>query len=218
MLRSLARKLLWNTPIYAWRNARREQERLVAWQQDPEHAPPPQCIKYAAIAEYGRRFGTRVLIETGTFRGDAIQANLEVFPRIYSIELSVPFHRAAVRRFRPHPHVQILQGDSGKVLPELLKSIREPALFWLDGHYSGGNTAAAEIDSPLLAELAAVLSHPIPGHVILIDDARYFTGTDGYPTLTAAEELVRRQAPGHGFELKYDVIRITPPPRLARAA
>jgi len=40
-----------------------------------------------------------VLVETGTFKGDMIQAMRGDFRKLYSIEVADHFHKAAVERF-----------------------------------------------------------------------------------------------------------------------
>lgn len=170
--------------------------------------PAPHGNKQAALREYGRKFGCRVLIETGTFRGDMIAALQGDFAQLHSIELSPELHRAAVERFAGQAHIRIHQGDSAAVLPRLLKEIQEPVLFWLDGHSSGGVTAKGDINTPILAELQTILDHPVRRHVIIIDDAREFGMGKHYPSL---ERVRRFMAPVYaGFEVRDDLIRITP--------
>ena len=137
-----------------------------------------------------------------------IEAMKNRFRKIYSIELGDKLYENAKRKFRRDKHVELLKGDSGIVLPELLTRIKEPALFWLDAHYSQGETARGEIDTPIERELEAVLNHTIKNHVIMIDDARCFTGKDGYPTV----ENIKKMALSHNylFELKNDNFRIYP--------
>jgi hypothetical protein len=77
----------------------------------------------------------------------------------------------------------VLQGYSGNVIDRVMKEVSEPVLFWLDAHYSGGITTRGELNSPILAEPDIILAHPIKNHVILIDDARDFTGKGRYPTV-----------------------------------
>ena len=129
---------------------------------------------------YGRRFSLATLVETGTFLGAMVEASRDTFTRIISIELDAKLHRQAQRKFARFAHITILRGDSAAVLPEVLKGLSEPCLFWLDGHFSGGITAKSDVETPILQELAAILRHPIKGHVILIDDARAFTGQGGF--------------------------------------
>lgn len=100
-------------------------------------------------------------------------------------------------------------GDSACVLPELVRNLDHPVLFWLDGHYSGGTTAKGMMDSPISEELAAILGSPLKTHVILIDDARCFDGTHGYPYLDQLLEQVRAST-DYQIEVSTDIIRLTP--------
>jgi hypothetical protein len=112
-------------------------------------------------------------IETGSYYGDGIQMALDAgFEMVYSIELSPEFYEHCKNRFASQSSVLILQGDSTTVLPELLKQINDPATFWLDGHYSWGNTARGNTNSPILAELEAIKQHQVKTHTILVDDIR----------------------------------------------
>jgi hypothetical protein len=132
------------------------------------------------------------------------------FQAIYSIELSLELYERARRRFVGVDRVRLIQGDSGEILPELAASIPEPCLFWLDGHYSYGETARGEEDSPLRKELAAVLARDQGRDVILIDDARYLTGRDGYPSLAEIRASVGRARPDWVVEVARDIVRIHP--------
>jgi hypothetical protein len=102
-----------------------------------------------------------------------------------------------------------VQGDSGKKLPELLNGKYRRALFWLDGHYSSGVTARSEVDTPIIVELEAILGHPIKQHVILIDDARRFDGTNNYPHLDDLLRIIREDG-SYIAEVSIDIIRLVP--------
>ncbi|MDR5002190.1 MULTISPECIES: FkbM family methyltransferase [Brevibacillus] len=178
---------------------------------------PPYEVKTTAVAQYGKKHQINTLIETGTYRGYMVDTQKAVFQRIYSIELDLALYTAAKTHFAADAHVSILHGDSGTVLPQLLASIDEPCLFWLDGHYIPLSTESAKgnLDTPILAELAAILSHPVPNHVILIDDARCFIGSNpllkDYPTIAELKQYVATLRPDLHFEVKDDIIRIHPP-------
>ncbi len=186
------------------------QRDYLKWLADGKPAAVPHIVKQMAVKEYVRRFGVRIFIETGTFEGEMVDAVQSLFSRVYSIELADRFFNEARWFFRSLPHVTIVQGDSGSRLAEILAGVNEPALFWLDGHYSGGDTGHGAESTPVMAELDAIFGHPLKSHVILIDDARCFTGTDGYPTLRALYELVRPEERGLRMEVRDDIIRIYP--------
>src|SRR5512140_1974406 len=133
------------------------------------------------------------------------------FERIWTIELNAAFARRAAHRLRRYANVEVLEGDSTTVLPALLARVREPALFWLDGHWSGGLTARGEKDTPLLAELAAIAESGVRGHVVLIDDARCL-GTGDYPALAELERRARAIPGIERVEVAEDIVRCTPAP------
>lgn len=181
-----------------------------AWEARGRPAPPPHPVKEAALREYARRFSLRVLVESGTYLGDMVYALRDCCTRIISVELSADLVPHLRRYFRSYPHVEIVQGDSGKVMPKILAALDEPALFWLDGHYSHGITARGEEETPVIRELQAIFAHPL-NHCILIDDARSFGRYSGYPTLEEVRALVERARPGWVVEVEDDVIRIHRP-------
>ena len=156
------------------------------------------------IKNFAQNFNTPILIETGTYLGDMVHAMRKSFTRIISFELDPTLAAQAQQRFANDNHIEIMQGDSGKLLGDYLKKINDPCLFWLDGHYSGGITAKGSLETPIKNELTAILSHPVDAHVILIDDARCFTGENDYPTLEELKTFVA----GRRFSVEHDVIRI----------
>lgn len=170
--------------------------------------PAPHSMKIRTVRETALSHGLDVLVETGTYRGDMVAAQLGTFRRIVTIELSRDLHRQARSRFAKQGHVETLQGDSGLRIAEVLESIDRPALFWLDAHWSGGVTARAELDTPIGAELSAILDHPVKGHVVLIDDAREFDGCASYPTLKALSATVSARRPGSRIEVIDDIVHI----------
>lgn len=180
---------------------------VLQWRLSGRSVPPPPPVKEAIVKEYQRRFGVRVFIETGTFAGGMVDALKGRFERVVSIELDPGWHSRAVQRFRADPHVTLLMGDSGLRLREVLDSLTEPALFWLDAHYSGPVTARGAIDTPIVRELAAIRAHPVTGHVVLIDDMRDFRGRDGYPTVDELVRWIRAVDPGGVVEVRDDILR-----------
>jgi hypothetical protein len=150
----------------------------------------PHLLKRRLIASRARELRPEVFVETGTLFGDMTYAQRNNFRRLYSIELDDYLFERATRRFRAFPHIRILQGDSGKKITEVLQELDGPCLFWLDAHYSGGITAHGEEMTPVFAEIRHILTHPVKKHVIVIDDARLFNGTDGYPTFRELRDFV----------------------------
>jgi hypothetical protein len=127
---------------------------------------------------------------------------------VYSIELGDELWRKAQERFRDENHIEIVHGDSSEALARILEHIREPVIFWLDAHDSRGDTVRGKTITPIEEELEQIFNHQIKNHVILIDDARDFTGRGGYPSAERIQELARTH--NYLFEMKKDNFRLYP--------
>lgn len=128
-------------------------------------------------AELLRQCMNRTFIETGTAAGEGVQVALDAgFEQIVSIEANPTVFVKACERFRNEPRVLNVLGDSGVVLPQILKGIENPATFWLDAHWSTGEEELGSGVSkcPILYDLRAIGQHTVKTHTILIDDIRYF--------------------------------------------
>ena len=185
------------------------EQQLAEWERNGRPYPPPHIIKQRAIEEFRSRFQTEVLVETGTYLGDMVEAQRNKFKKIFSIELSERLYKQAKKRFRTYPHITILYGDSGIVLNELIPTLNKPSLFWLDGHYSEGITANGEKECPVSEELAAIFKSSF-NHTILIDDARLFNGTHDYPTMDELKEMIERSGKKYSLQTSDDIIRLLP--------
>ena len=177
------------------------------WRLRGRPLPPPHVVKQLAILRYQRARRFTTFVETGTFTGEMVEAMRPHFRRVISIEMAADIHHGARRRFASDPHVELLLGDSAVVLPRLLEQIREPALFWLDGHFMGAGTARSHEDSPVRHELSALLAHAVRGHLVLIDDARLFDGSAGYPAISELRAWIQRERPGSDVQVEDDIIR-----------
>ena len=169
----------------------------------------PDPVKLMVIRSYLRRYAIDNFVETGTHVGKTLGYFANKGIECTSIELSRELYQAACTLFKARKNVRLVQGDSGQRLPELLQEMNKPALFWLDGHYSADLTASAETHTPVSAELKAILNHPINQHVILIDDARYFDGTNDYPHLDDLLRVIREDG-SYNAEVSTDIIRLVP--------
>jgi hypothetical protein len=209
-LKKIAEKVLPEAMIRKIKKKRSEAyiKKLIAeWEQKGKPAPTPHIVKQYAIRDFQKRFGISTFIETGTYKGDMVTAQQDVFKKIISIELGKELHAAAVKLFEKFPHIQILQGDSGEVLQNVTPKLSERALFFLDGHYSAGVTAKGEKNCPIFNELDAIFKNDL-GHVILIDDARCFVGKDDYPAMNELEKYIQEKNSKYKIEVKNDIIHV----------
>ena len=208
---NIVKEMLKSTRLYREYAEYREIKVYWKWVKRGQPAPPPHGVKQGIVREVASRYQCCSFYESGTYLGEMVEAVKDLFTTIYTVELDNALYKQACKRFKKDKHVQIVEGDSGKVLPEIIENKEEPILFWLDGHYSAGMTAQGDEYSPIMKEILPILNHPVKEHVILIDDAREFVGKDGYPDLENFEKSVRDLRPDLSFSVKHDVITIARP-------
>jgi hypothetical protein len=196
--------------LHRWVQYRRGRRALSDWQNAGIPLPPPQAFKHSVIRSAAKRWRIKAFVETGTFHGDTVAACLDDFKELHSIELAEHLFSAARNRFSGKEKVRLYFGDSAKQLERVLSTIKEPALFWLDAHFSGGDTARASIDTPIVRELELISEHLIKGHVILIDDVREFNGNNGYPTREKLCDMVHQILPNHQVSIDVDIMLVEP--------
>ena len=172
------------------------------------------------VARLTKEFGITTFVETGTHKGNTAEWASPVFPKVVTIEGSELWFQRTKERLAPLGNVEMLFGHSAQVLPEVVSKLTAPALFWLDAHWSGRQTAGADDQSPQLGEIAAINTSPLD-HFILIDDARLFLSppepphnVDQWPdiaSLLAALSAVRPK-----YAVVFDDAIIAVPPAAKR--
>ena len=133
-------------------------------------------------------FQLDTFIETGTDKARTIIFLLSLnthFKKIHSIELleSRQTHNsqhltsqiAVAQEQSPgwtEPDIDLHIGPSQEVLPQIIKNLTTPAVFFLDAHYSGDGSGGGEysLEEIVKSELHTILSHPTANHVIIVDD------------------------------------------------
>jgi hypothetical protein len=180
----------------------RVQSRSNAYYYSPVH----DLIKSIA-AEHS----IKVFFETGTYLGNTVFGIKDAFAEVYSVELSRDIAELARERFSGIRHVHIINGESATALGEFLRGLDQPAVFWLDAHYSAGVTAMGTLQTPVKDELRAILSHRIKRHHILIDDVKDFNGENDYPTVAEILDMVQEfGAEDYEMRIEDAVFRVFP--------
>lgn len=192
---------------WAKMQAKRE---IARWRRLGCPVPPPHVYKQEVLLGYAQRYGLRILVETGTYHGDMVAAMKNCFAEVVSIELSPMLYAKARERFKRDRNVTLLQGDSGQEIGKVVTQLRHPALFWLDGHYSAGETACGDKETPIMEELGHILAAEDIGHVVIIDDARCFGSEPSYPTVAELKNFVLERRPNVAISIENDSIRIVP--------
>jgi hypothetical protein len=135
--------------------------------------PLASGFPYGIVLELARLAGATAFVETGTFRGDTTRWASAHFQKVYTIERAESLYMEHSSKLRGLGNVDPILGDSREVLRSVLPRLDgQRAVFWLDGHWSGGETAGQGDECPLLGELALLSSRA--EDIVLIDDARLF--------------------------------------------
>lgn len=214
-IRSIAKKTFiyplwryWKERKAIVKESAEQKQALKDWEKNGRPVPPPPLYKRTVLKKYATDNRIKVFIETGTYLGETVYYLKNVFDKLISTELDQKLYDSAKKRFSQDKHIRIYQGDSGDLLQDILADISEPCLFWLDGHYSDGITAKGKLNTPVLQELEHIFNHKINNHIILIDDARCFTGKDDYPSIEFLKNYIRQKNKELQFSVKDDIIRI----------
>lgn len=143
-------------------------------------------------------------IETGAFLGDGIQKALDSgFEKIISIELSEHYANVCKRRYMSNSCVEVIIGDSYFELQNTLEKYSTANFtYWLDGHFSGGDTAFGVKEFPIMEELEAILKRNIADEIIYVDDMRILRDFNSKINLKEIESLVLKFKPGALLELE----------------
>jgi len=177
-----------NNPVYRFLSSIRD---CLQWEERGYAAPSPHFIKQRCLLRNG--FPSATWVETGTFLGQTTQLLAKHAAKVYSIEPEPKLFARAQKLFSSEKHVEILNGSSEVVFPDLLPRLRGNVNFWLDGHYSAGITFKGAQDTPILDELASI-SRNIDSFgkiCVLVDDIRCFNPLlPEYSTYPSLDNLV----------------------------
>jgi hypothetical protein len=118
---------------------------------------------------------------------------------VHSIELSKNLYEKAVIRFKNNPSIHLYLGDSAQILGQIINKLGERTVFFLDGHFSEGDTAKGDENTPIVKELEHIKKAGIKNSFIIIDDARLFNGPrietqnsslEGYPSINKIIDII----------------------------
>ena len=168
----------------------------------------PDILKRRVIASYAQHYNLSAFVESGTYLGGTVAFMRKHCHRLYSIEFQPHLAKAAQERFTNDSAIQIFQGSGAIWMPRIVAGLREPALFWLDGHFAAGTAKDGEVACPTMEEISAVLADSRYRHVVLVDDAREFRGEGGYPTLDELRRFILTARPDATIDVRDDIVRV----------
>jgi len=112
-------------------------------------------------------------VETGTYKGQTSHRMARIFKNVFTVEGSEFYFKVAVQNLINDANVSITNSDSVSFLEGSIWNYK-PAIFWLDAHWCGTETAGVENECPVIAEIRALKNIDLSKSAILIDDARLF--------------------------------------------
>ena len=206
--RSILKNLL---PIFRWQST--EIDAHLRWVNGQFEIPVPQAIKWGVLKRWG---GDNLWIETGTYLGNTTQMLSLMSRKVISIEPEARLFKAAELRFSRDSKIQLVHGASedelGKILTGLDDSDLKSVCFWLDGHFSAGETFQGAEDTPIRKELGFIAQHmnKFDDFLIFIDDFRCFSSSHAqYPDYPSATYLVDwATSNGLNWTVEFDIFII----------
>jgi hypothetical protein len=171
---------------------------------------------FEIILDLAKLSGATTFIETGTYHGASTRWAAGHFESVFTMERAEGLYQQHHQALRALGNVEPLLGDSKNLLPKVVPRLaNKPAVFWLDGHWSGGETAGEDDECPLLSELETLSQRQ--GDVILIDDARLFLSAppaphrpEQWPTFPEIARLLTKQPNPPFVQIIDDVIFSVP--------
>ncbi len=169
-----------------------------------------------ATLELATLIGAKVFVETGTYKGKTTRWAAEEFDFVHTIEAAQPFYDRYHAELKALGNIEPHFGDSREHLPRVVEKIGDqPAMFWLDGHWSGGVTAGELDECPIIEELDAIKHRR--NDVIMIDDARLFLAAppmpfdaDQWPNVFDIALSLGEHLPHYFVEIFHDTIFMAP--------
>lgn len=140
------------------------------------HKGPPKSLMLHLAAEYS----LDTFIETGTYRARTAVWASSHFDSVVTIERCRELYEATRAKYQGIQNIDFLFGDSRCLLPEAVSQLQGPAIFWLDAHWSGGETWGKDDECPVLDEIRSITNSEF-AHLLFIDDARLFLAPPPLP-------------------------------------
>ena len=182
-------------------------QELIKWKDLYNYSEPfPTFDKKEVFNEFNS--SSTIWIETGTLVGDTAKYLSKIAKFVYTIEPSEKYYNISLKNLTNCENVKIYNDTSENKLNDILEIIKpnSDVCFWLDGHWSGGDTFKGETDTPILSELDTIERYlnNFSKLNILIDDFRIFDIGNNVETYPSKEVLIEYAAKNN---LKWRITR-----------
>ncbi len=153
---------------------------------------PHSYSKYRNIVALRRRTGAHVLVEAGTYLGNTTCRCSRIFDKVVTIELDTLLYKQASQYLASRKNVECVHGDALRELPRILaRDNLDKILIFLDGHYSGSNTALGDLLEPACEVIKSLKPHLHKIVGIVVDDFREF-GSNGWPSRSSLLQEIEK--------------------------
>ncbi|GMU19738.1 MAG: hypothetical protein AMXMBFR12_09300 [Candidatus Babeliales bacterium] len=180
--------------------------------RDPEN----MSLEESFLAMIAQATQAEIIVETGTYLGDSTIKMARKFKQVHTIELGAELFEKAQKRFVKKKNIRSYQGDSAKLLPDIIKPLKNSkTVFFLDAHFSMADTAQGDENTPILTELEIIRKAKLSNATIIIDDLRMFykspaiakdTFMAEYPTVHDLVEKLLSINSSYKIAIVYDVL------------
>ena len=157
------------------------------WSKNNFSIPYPRFVKEKLFEKYN--IDNCIWIETGTYYGETAKYLSNFSKMVYTLEPSIEIYESVIHSLKDISNIKVFNKSSEEGFEDVLSLIenQENVCFWLDGHYSEGNTFLGTSHSPIQFELNILEKHlhRLNKVNILIDDFRLFQEYESenvYPT------------------------------------
>lgn len=173
---------------------------------------PPEEL----IIKIRDKFNVSQFVETGTYHGDTTRWAAGNFSKVITIEYSKEIFDSVLKDGKHDENIEYLYGDSRAILKTIFQRIEGPAIFWLDSHWSGGETYGKGDECPLVDEINIINSSG-KEHFLMIDDARLFMAPppmphdcNQWPSIDTVLDAIKSGKQSYYIVISEDVIIAVP--------
>lgn len=167
---------------------------------------PHSYTKFRIINAVRRRTGSETFVESGTNLGRTADRCAGVFKQVITIELDNVLADRAAKFLGSRANVEVIRGDAVTELPQILsRPDLKGALVFLDGHFSGGDTACGELPEPAIEEIAILGRFVGKIRAVIIDDFRCFGTEMGFPMKSNLLRQIEICFPVEEFETRIEM-------------
>ena len=164
------------------------------------------------IVKLAQEYGIDGFVETGTYYGGTAIWASQQFSQVFTIERSELIYAQTSKKLKTINNISLILGDSAIELKTLLPKLSKKCIFWLDAHWSGGDTYGETNQCPLIEEIKIINEYQMESF-IFIDDARLFLSPpqpphqmDDWPHVTEIIHLLNAYNQSRYIVIIEDVI------------